>query len=104
MTPLRQVTYPYKVEPDQYATGGACFVAEHPDLEGCFGYGATRDEAIDKLAIAREAYLASLRAAGEPLPVPTVQSFTLTSGNLMAFADFRVTGPTTRQQMVPVTL
>lgn len=44
------------------------FVAQAPALPGCISQGATRDEALDNIQEAIEAYLDSLKAHDEPIP------------------------------------
>ena len=48
-----------------------------PALKGCQTYGLTLPEAIANAQEAIEAYIASLRAAGEPVPVEAVHPQTL---------------------------
>jgi predicted RNase H-like HicB family nuclease len=60
--------YPYLVVKDTTTTGQPCFVATHPDLDGCMTSGRTPDEAVRNLDDARELYLADLRARGLPVP------------------------------------
>jgi len=44
------------------------FVVEVPSLPGCVSQGNTRDEAIQNIQEAAEAYLESLEAHNEPIP------------------------------------
>ncbi|HKI05459.1 MAG TPA: type II toxin-antitoxin system HicB family antitoxin [Thermoanaerobaculia bacterium] len=46
------------------------FVAEVPALPGCISQGATRDQALVNVREAIEAYIESLDAHGEPVPLP----------------------------------
>ena len=46
------------------------FVAEVPTLPGCISQGKSRDEAVRNAEEAVRAYLASLKAHGEPIPPP----------------------------------
>ena len=46
------------------------FVAEVPALPGCISQGKTRAEALTNIKEAIEAYLASLREHGDPIPPP----------------------------------
>ena len=62
--------YPYLVVKDTTTSGDPCFVASHPDLDGCMASGWTADEAVRNLDDARELYLADLRARGLQIPEP----------------------------------
>ncbi len=46
------------------------FIASCPTLPGCRSDGATRDEAVRNMTEAIEAYLESLKKAGDPIPAP----------------------------------
>lgn len=46
------------------------FIAFVPELPGLSAFGSTPQEATAELQIAQEAYLDSLRDAGEPIPAP----------------------------------
>lgn len=46
------------------------YVADIPDLVSCSALGATPQEALHQLAIAREAWLEAARAEGTPVPPP----------------------------------
>jgi predicted RNase H-like HicB family nuclease len=45
-------------------------VAEVPALPGCISQGATREEAVDNIREAIAGYLDSLKAHGDPIPLP----------------------------------
>jgi predicted RNase H-like HicB family nuclease len=45
-------------------------VAEVPSLPGCVSQGQTRQEAVENVKEAIQAYLESLEARGEPIPPP----------------------------------
>jgi predicted RNase H-like HicB family nuclease len=62
--------YSYLVVKDVTTAGEPCFMASHPDLDGCMASGWTPDEAVRNLDDARELYLADLRARGLPVPEP----------------------------------
>lgn len=49
------------------------FVVECPALPGCISQGRTRQEAIANITEAIQAYLKSLRDAGEPIPPPITE-------------------------------
>ncbi len=46
------------------------YVAEVPTLPGCVTQGATRSEAVANVREAIEVYLESLKAHGDPIPLP----------------------------------
>lgn len=60
--------YETLVFPDTMSDGSQCYVAEHPGLPGCVGYGPTPEDAKSSLARATEAYRRALQAAGSPAP------------------------------------
>ena len=51
-----------------YSDEDAAYVADIPDLEACSAFGATAEEALAEVEVAREAWLASAREAGRPCP------------------------------------
>lgn len=52
------------------AEGRSCFEAVHPDLDGCRGWGWTREEALRSLDEARLLFIESLLEDGLPVPLP----------------------------------
>jgi len=58
--------YPLRVEPDP--EGG--FVASISDLPGCYSFGETQQEAIERLEESRAAWLESYRAMHGKIPEP----------------------------------
>lgn len=46
------------------------YVADIPDLEACSALGASPEEALAEVKLAREAWLAAAREAGKPIPKP----------------------------------
>lgn len=60
--------YRTDIRPDIDTAGNPCYVAEHPDLSGCVGYGQTPREATERLEVARRIYIESLLAADEDIP------------------------------------
>jgi predicted RNase H-like HicB family nuclease len=48
-----------------------CYVADIPDLASCSALGATPEEALRELGLAREAWLEAAREEGKPIPRPT---------------------------------
>jgi predicted RNase H-like HicB family nuclease len=51
-------------EPDQ------CYVADIPDLKFCSAFGATPEEAVHEVAIAKTAWLEAAKDQGKPIPKP----------------------------------
>lgn len=47
-----------------------CFIAFHPELEGCLAQGRTASEAIENLKEASDLYVESLREDGLDIPPP----------------------------------
>jgi predicted RNase H-like HicB family nuclease len=47
------------------------YIADIPDLECCSAFGQTPEEALCELEKAKEAWLATARSAGNPIPPPT---------------------------------
>ena len=48
----------------------SAYIADIPDLEYCSAFGATPEEAVRELAIARDLWLEVAREAGKPIPPP----------------------------------
>jgi len=51
-----------------------CYVADIPDLRFCSAFGQTPEEALAEVKVAKEAFLESLKDAGEPVPEPHYKS------------------------------
>lgn len=47
------------------------YIADIPDLAHCSAFGDTPEAALAEVLIAREAWLATAKAVGKPIPVPT---------------------------------
>lgn len=47
-----------------------CYVADIPDLAYCSAFGDTPDEALAEVEKAKEAWLATARETGKPVPEP----------------------------------
>ena len=47
------------------------YVADIPDLTCCSAFGATPEEALSEVQLAKAAWLEAARAAGKPVPRPT---------------------------------
>jgi predicted RNase H-like HicB family nuclease len=48
----------------------SCYVADIPDLEFCSAFGATPEEAVREVQIAKKAWLKAAKAQGKPIPKP----------------------------------
>ncbi|HSM50599.1 MAG TPA: type II toxin-antitoxin system HicB family antitoxin [Thermoanaerobaculia bacterium] len=57
-----------------------CYVAEVPDLFSCSATGATPEEALAEVLAAKEAWLESARAHGEPIPEPSRRTRSVPAG------------------------
>ena len=66
----------YSVVLHQAEEGG--FWAEVPALPGCYSQGETREEALDHVKEAIEAYVEVLQEEGQPVPVDTEVVFKVT--------------------------
>lgn len=46
------------------------YIADIPDLKACSAFGATAEEALRELELAKEAWLEAARSEGKPIPEP----------------------------------
>jgi predicted RNase H-like HicB family nuclease len=46
------------------------YIADIPDLKHCSAHGATPEQAVAQVQIARKAWLEAARAHGKPIPEP----------------------------------
>ena len=53
-----------------YSQEDGCYVADIPDLKSCSAVGATPEEALREVQIAKQAWLESCRARKKPIPKP----------------------------------
>ena len=53
-----------------YSRPDAGYIADIPDLEACSAWGATPEEALSEVQLAKEAWLAAARTEGKPIPKP----------------------------------
>ena len=72
-------TYLFRVELEQDDDGR--WGAEAPSLPGCATWGYTRDEALEALREATQAYLDVLAEKGWPLPEETVGEIRIISSS-----------------------
>ena len=64
--------YSIKTEKHILDDGNEFHVARHPDLQGCHGFGSTLEDALERLALARQAYLDVLHRMGSQPPQSSV--------------------------------
>lgn len=48
-----------------------CYIASVPDLEGCSAFGATPEEAVREVEVAKRLWLEVAREDGEVIPQPS---------------------------------
>jgi predicted RNase H-like HicB family nuclease len=53
-----------------YSQEDECYIADIPDLKYCSAHGATPQEALAEVLIAKEAWLDVAREQGLPIPKP----------------------------------
>ena len=53
-----------------YSQEDGGYIADIPDLEACSAFGATPQEALREVEIAKTAWLAAARVARKPIPKP----------------------------------
>ena len=58
------------VVPDVTTDEEPCYVAYHPELEGCMSHGSTLDEALQNLREVTEVYISALLDKGLEIPLP----------------------------------
>ena len=46
------------------------YIADIPDLDSCSAFGATDEEALAEVKLAKEAWIEAARQAGKPIPTP----------------------------------
>jgi predicted RNase H-like HicB family nuclease len=46
------------------------YIADVPDLEYCSAFGATREEALQEVRVAMDAWIETAKAEGRPVPEP----------------------------------
>jgi len=64
------IPYSTIVVPDVTTDNEPCFVAYHPELEGCMSHGSTPEEALDNLREVTELYISVLQERGLETPSP----------------------------------
>ena len=58
------------VVPDVTTDNEPCFMAYHPELEGCMSHGSTPEEALQNLREVTELYISMLQEMGLEIPSP----------------------------------
>ena len=53
-----------------YSEEDGGYIADIPDLRFCSAFGATPDEALAEVQVAKQVWLEAARAAGKPVPAP----------------------------------
>ena len=53
-----------------YSEEDGGYIADVPDLESCSAFGATPEEAVVEVALAKAAWLEATKAVGKPIPAP----------------------------------
>ncbi len=64
------LSYSTYVVPDITTDQAPCYLAYHPELEGCMSHGDTPEEAINNLREATELYISTLIEMGIEVPEP----------------------------------
>ena len=62
--------YSTVVVPDVTTDGELCYMAYHPELEGCMTHGDTPEEALHNLDEAKRLYISALIDEGLEVPPP----------------------------------
>jgi len=53
-----------------YSDEDGGYIADIPDLKACSAFGATAEEALKEVEIAKTAWLEAARQSGKPIPSP----------------------------------
>jgi len=53
-----------------YSEEDSGYIADIPDLESCSAFGASPEQALAELEIARKAWIEAAQQAGKPIPEP----------------------------------
>ncbi len=56
------------------------YIADIPDLRCCSAFGATPEEALREVEVAKAAWLEAAREAGKPIPQPTYRPLIYQAG------------------------
>jgi predicted RNase H-like HicB family nuclease len=64
-----------------YSDEDAAYIADIPDLEACSAFGATPEEALREVQVAKQAWLEAARAEGKPIPAPRYRAVIYQAGS-----------------------
>lgn len=53
-----------------YSDEDGGYIADIPDLKSCSAFGATPEEALNEVEVAKAAWLEAARQSGKPIPQP----------------------------------
>ncbi|MBC8871493.1 MAG: type II toxin-antitoxin system HicB family antitoxin [Planctomycetes bacterium] len=53
-----------------YSDEDGGYIADIPDLKACSAFGATPEEALNEVEVAKAAWLEAARQSGNPIPQP----------------------------------
>jgi predicted RNase H-like HicB family nuclease len=53
-----------------YSTADACYIADIPDLRYCSACGATAEEAVREVQVAKAAWMKAAKDGGKRIPKP----------------------------------
>jgi predicted RNase H-like HicB family nuclease len=53
-----------------YSDEDGGYIADIPDLNACSAFGATPEEALKEVGVAKDAWLEAARLSGKPIPPP----------------------------------
>jgi len=53
-----------------YSDEDGGYIADIPDLRHCSAFGATPEEALQEVLVAKKAWIEAAQAAGKPIPAP----------------------------------
>jgi len=59
-----KMNYSLVITPDETTDGKACYLASHPELDGCMAQGETLEDARENLRDAKELYIETLFKKG----------------------------------------
>lgn len=85
---LASRSYSVGVVLDETTEGQSIYVAQTPELEGCFGQGETIDDAVNDLSEARIDFIYSLLEDNLPIPAPSILA-TKTTASLTSTLTLR---------------
>ncbi len=63
-----------------YSEEDGGYIADIPDLKACSAFGATAEEALREVELAKAAWLEAAAASGMPIPTPTYRPLIYQAG------------------------